>query len=174
MKTKILLLIILIVTSLKCRERLKMALTDADKLIIAEEIQKEIDTLLIAVKTKDIELYMKKMPKDFIIYDNNGTELSREQQKEFALRDWSIIDSTLYNTMLIDSITFISRDSIYLYTYQEWKRFMFQRDGITIDTVLTTQKHRELWKKKEKHWIGYNVEELGGDIFINGKVYILN
>lgn len=49
---------------------------------------------------------------------------------------------------------------------------MYQRDGFAIDTVLTTQLHRELWKNKDNDWIGYDVEELGGEIFINGQEYI--
>lgn len=48
---------------------------------------------------------------------------------------------------------------------------MFQRDGITKDTVLTTQKHEETWKRNEKGWFGNEVKELGGEIFINGKPF---
>ena len=114
---------------------------------------------------------MRKMPVNFIVYDQNGERISRDKQKEYALRDWSIIDSTLNNSMTIDSIDFRIRDSIIVYTSQKWERLMFQRDGITLDTVLTTQKHKELWKNKNQNWIGYNVEELGGEIFINGIKY---
>lgn len=171
MKTKILLLIMTILLSSQCKDTIQSSYSESEKSHIKTQIQKEIDTLIIAVNTKNIDLYMKKMPSDFVIYDENGTLISREQQREFALRDWSIIDTTLNNSMVIDSIDFVSLDSIYVYTFQKWERLMFRRDGITLDTVLTTQKHRELWKKRDSNWIGYDVEELGGEIFINGKKY---
>jgi hypothetical protein len=171
MKIKILLLTFTILISFHCKRAKQLDYDAAEKAVILEIIQKKIDTLILAVSTKNIELYMKKMPKDFVIYDENGYQISREQQKQYALRDWSIIDSTLNNSMTIDSINFSSRDSIFVYTSQKWERLMFQRDGITIDTVLTTQKHKELWKIKGQNWIGYNVEELGGEIFINGEKY---
>ncbi len=156
---------------MKCKQESKPILSDTEKLAIADVIQKEIDTLILAVSTKDIDLYMKKMPPDFVIYDESGDVISREQQKQFALRDWSIIDTTLSNAMVIDSIDFAAPDSILVYTSQRWERMMFRKDGITKDTVLTTQKHRELWKKKAQGWVGYDVEELGGSVFINGESY---
>ncbi|MFD2564359.1 hypothetical protein [Aquimarina rubra] len=171
MKTKLLLLIFIILTCFQCKETIQSGYSKSEKSYITDQIQKEIDTLILAVSTKNIDLYMKKMPQDFVIYDENGSQISREQQREFALRDWSIIDTTLNNAMIIDSIDFASIDSIYVYTFQKWERLMFQRDGITLDTVLTTQKHRELWKKRDAEWIGYDVEEIGGEIFINGKKY---
>lgn len=146
-------------------------ISDFEKKNISELIQKEIDTLILSVKTKDIDLYMRKMPKDFVIYNENGETISRQQQREFALRDWSIIDTTLSNFMVIDSIEFSSRDSLYVYTFQKWERIMYRQDGITTDTVLTTQKHKEHWKKKNQTWMGYDVVELGGKVYINGKEY---
>ena len=171
MKTKFLLIACLIIFSIQCKQGKLTAYTASEKVNITELIQKEIDTLILAVSTKNIALYMKKMPKDFVIFDENGYQISRDQQKEYALRDWSIIDATLHNSMTIDSINFSARDSIYVYTSQKWERLMFRRDGVKTDTVLTTQKHKELWKMRDQNWIGYNVEELGGEIFINGEKY---
>ena len=162
-------LFILVLTS--CDSKEKIELTETEKQSIRTEIQKEIDELILAVSHKDIETYMNKMPKDFIIYDDGGEIITREQQKEYALRDWSIIEKTLSNEMRIDSIDFVSPDSIFVFTFQKWKRMMFQRDGVTKDTVLTTQYHRELWKKDKQGWVGYDVLELGGEIFINGEKY---
>ncbi len=171
MKVRFLVLLLTGLTCLKCKQESKQILSDTEKLAIADVIQKEIDTLILAVSTKDIDLYMKKMPSDFVIYDESGDVISREQQKQFALRDWSIIDTTLSNAMVIDSIDFAAPDSIFVYTSQRWERMMFRKDGITKDTVLTTQRHRDLWKKKAQGWVGYDVEELGGSVFINGESY---
>jgi PBP1b-binding outer membrane lipoprotein LpoB len=64
---------------------------------IKDEIQKQLDKCVKAVETKDIELYMDQIPDDFKIYDESGEIISREKQKEYTLRDWSIIDRTLSN-----------------------------------------------------------------------------
>ena len=48
---------------------------------------------------------------------------------------------------------------------------MLERDGKTIDHVVTTQKHRETWRHTEKGWMNHGVEELGGEVWVNGKRY---
>ncbi|MCB9081502.1 MAG: hypothetical protein H6555_07315 [Lewinellaceae bacterium] len=162
-------LLLLLLTN--CKQDNDPLFSAEEKQAIQQTIQAEINAMIVAVSTKDIETYMRQMPADFIIYDENGEIISREKQREYALRDWSIIDTTLHNEMVVDSISFVSRDSIFVFTSQRWERLMFRRDGITKDTVLTTQRHRELWKKNPQGWMGYTVEELGGSIFINGEKY---
>ena len=134
------------------------------------EIQKQLDNCVQAVNTKNINLYMDLIPEDFIIKDYSGEIISREKQKEYTLRDWSIIDTTLNNKFVVDSITTYG-DSVIAYTSQKWERLMFRQDGKTKDTIITTQKHIETWKKTPKGWLNYDVQELGGNIFINGKLY---
>lgn len=141
--------------------------TDAE---IKIDIQKQLDKCAQAVTTKNINLYMDLIPEDFIIKDQSGEIISREKQKEYALRDWSIIDTTLNNKFVVDSIKTYS-DSVIAYTSQKWERLMFRQDGKTKDTILTTQKHIETWKKTAKGWLNYDVQELGGNTFINGKLY---
>lgn len=137
---------------------------------IKTEIQKQLDKCVLAVTTKNIDLYMDLIPEDFIIKDQSGEVISREKQKEYTLRDWSIIDTTLNNKFLVDSIKAYG-DSVIAYTSQKWERLMFRQDGKTKDTILTTQKHIETWKKTAKGWLNYGVTELGGEIFINGNLY---
>jgi len=48
---------------------------------------------------------------------------------------------------------------------------MYRRDGVTLDTVVTTQKHREAWAKTPRGWRGFEVVELGGTVTINGTPY---
>lgn len=146
-------------------------LSENEKLEIRSEIQTEIDEGVRATRDKDIELYMSRMPKDLIIHDENGEVITREKQKEYALRDWAIIDTTLRIMMKIDSLKYHQKDSVTVFTSQEWERMMFRRDGITMDTVLTTQVHRETWKRNSEGWFGYEIEELGGQVFINGKLF---
>lgn len=148
------------------------SLTPGEKEAIQREIQSHIDDGVAATTTKDIERYMSRLPSDLKIYDENGEVITREMQRNYALRDWAIIDTTLDNWMRIDSIEFHAEDSVHVYTSQRWERIMFRRDGITTDTVVTTQDHLELWKKTEQGWFGYEVLELGGKIWLNGKRYI--
>jgi PBP1b-binding outer membrane lipoprotein LpoB len=161
----ILTIILLNLILVSCSTNLKQS-----EMQIKDEIQKQLDKCVKAVETKDIELYMDQIPDDFLIYDESGEIITREKQKEYTLRDWSIIDRTLSNHYVADSIK-ISGDSAIVFTSQRWERLMFQRDGKTKDTVLTTQKHVETWKKTKNGWLNYDVKELGGEIFINGKKY---
>ncbi|PKA82222.1 hypothetical protein ATE92_0348 [Ulvibacter sp. MAR_2010_11] len=161
--------IILLLSGCKKSENLNLSL--AEKEAIKKQIETDLAAGINATIHKDIDGYMDRLPEDLIIYDESGEEISRETQREYALRDWSIIDTTLVIKMEIDSIQYLKRDSIFVYTSQYWKRMMFQRDGITLDTVVTTQKHKETWKKNKKGWFGYTIEELGGTIYINGELY---
>lgn len=139
--------------------------------IVKNEIQQALDQCVRAVTIKDIDLYMQGIPDDFQIKDENGEIITREMQRNYALRDWAIIDSTLDNRYVVDSLQ-VSGDSAIAFTSQEWKRLMFQRDGITLDTVLTTQLHKETWRKVYGNWRNYGIEELGGKIYINGKQFV--
>ena len=137
---------------------------------IKDEIQKSLDQCVLAVNTKDINLYMQGISDDFKIKDEHGEIITREMQREYALRDWAIIDTTLNNIYVVDSLQIEGNIAI-VFTSQEWERIMFQRDGITKDTVLTTQIHNEIWKKRNQKWVNYSIEELGGKVFINGEEY---
>jgi len=137
---------------------------------IISEIQGQLDKCAKAVETKDIDLYMDLIPEDFVIFDKSGETITREKLKEYTLRDWSIIDTTLNNKFTADSIK-VYGDSATVFTSQRWERLMYQRDGVTKDTILTTQRHIETWKKTKKGWLNYDVKELGGQVFINGKEY---
>ena len=133
-------------------------------------IQNQLDKCVEAVNSKNINLYMDLIPEDFVIKDQSGEIISREKQKEYTLRDWAVIDTTLNNNFVVDSIQTYG-DSAIAYTSQRWERLMFRQDGKTKDTILTTQKHIETWKKTPKGWLNYEVKEIGGEVYINGILY---
>ncbi|MDC6351056.1 hypothetical protein PP178_05785 [Zeaxanthinibacter sp. PT1] len=145
--------------------------SELEKSEIRKAIGRKVQDGVIATRDKDIDTYMAQLPEDLLIHDEDGKVISREQQREYTLRSWEIIDTTLFIAVLIDSIRFSGRDSVIVYNSQRWERLMLQRDGLTLDTILTTQRHRETWKKNNKGWFGYTIEELGGEIFINGQPY---
>ena len=138
---------------------------------IKTAIQQELDKCVEAVNSKNIKLYMSLIPTDFELTNENGEIITREEQQAFILRDWSIIDTTLHNVYVVDSID-IYPDSVIAFTSQKWERLMFQRDGLTKDTVITTQLHRETWRNKSSGWMNYGITELGGKIYINGELYV--
>lgn len=146
-------------------------LSVTERATIESEIKKEIDKGIEATRSKNIDAYMSQLPNDLNLKDENGNLISRQQQRANTLRDWAIIDTTLNIEMKIDSIRFLRRDSIIVFTSQSWKRMMFQRGGVKTDTILTTHEHRETWIKNDNGWFGYYIEELGGTIFINGEEY---
>ena len=138
---------------------------------IKTAIQQELDKCVEAVNSKNITLYMSLIPTDFELTNENGQIITREEQQAFILRDWSIIDTTLHNVYVVDSIH-VFPDSVIAFTSQKWERLMFQRDGLTKDTVITTQLHRETWRYNSTGWMNYGITELGGEIYINGELYV--
>ena len=138
---------------------------------IKTAIQQELDKCVEAVNSKNITLYMSLIPSDFELTNENGEIITRDEQQDFILRDWSIIDTTLHNVYVVDSID-IYPDSVIAFTSQKWERLMFQRDGLTKDTVITTQLHRETWRYNSTGWMNYGITELGGEIYINGELYV--
>jgi hypothetical protein len=94
----------------------------------------------------------------------------RAQQRANVLRDWSIIERTLAIDVKIDSLV-VRGDSATVFTSQRWERMMYRRDGVTLDTVVTTQKHREAWSRTLQGWRNFRTHELGGTVMINGQLY---
>jgi hypothetical protein len=137
---------------------------------VRAEIQRQLDRSVEAARTKDIESYMDCIPQDFSLKDEQGGTISREQLRENILRDWSIIPKTLAIETKIDSLQVQGSEATVL-TSQRWEREMLERDGKTVDTVLTIQKHRETWRKTQRGWMPYEIKELGGEVFVNGKPY---
>lgn len=93
---------------------------ESEKAEIKNIIQQEINEGIEATKTKNIDLYMSQMPDDLVILDDHGEIISKQKQRVYALRDWSIIDTTLRIYATIDSIQYLKRDSVIVFTYQEW------------------------------------------------------
>jgi hypothetical protein len=133
-------------------------------------IQGQIDKCVEATRTQNIDVYMDCIPTDWALHDESGAVVSREQLRSNALRDWAIIPRTLAIETKIDSLD-VKGDVATVYTSQRWERLMLQRDGKTVDTVLTTQKHRETWRNTSRGWMAYQIDELGGNVWVNGKLY---
>ena len=134
-------------------------------------IQKELDDSVEATRTKDIDRYMEQIPANMTVQAKEpGKTVSRDQLRQDVLRQWSVIKDTVLIFNRIDQIE-IQADRATVWTSQRWERNMYERDHRTVDFVVTTQKHREEWREINGHWEVLTVQELGGEIFVNGKPY---
>jgi hypothetical protein len=133
-------------------------------------IQASLDRTSRATSSEDIDAYMAELPPDFSIVDESGEIITRDKQKEYVLRDWSVIEKTLDLTQVIESLE-VNGETANVITSQRWERLMQRPDKSGTDTVLTTQRHRETWKFVNGRWYAYEIVELGGEIFVNGRPY---
>lgn len=140
-------------------------------------IQAAIDRGVDATRRQDIDAYMAELPEDLAVRNDSGRLLTREELRADALRSWAIIPRTLAIQVMIDSLQLLVPvtgrvgDSAMVWTSQRWERLMRRRDGVTVDTVLTSQRHRETWRRTAEGWRQYAIEELGGEVWLNGHPY---
>lgn len=134
------------------------------------EIEAAITRGVEATRAQDIDAYMAEIPADVVVRDESGEVITRERQRANTLRDWGVISKTLSIRVTIER--FELDDSVAtVWTSQRWERLMLRRDGVTTDTVLTTQRHKETWRRTPRGWLAYEIEELGGEVFVNGERY---
>jgi hypothetical protein len=138
---------------------------------VRSAIQAEIDRSLDATRRKDIDTFIDGFVPDFQIVTPEGSRITRDTLRTNTLRDWSIIPATRELWMRIDSLGQVGGHTAVAYTSQRWDRLMLERDGVTRDTVVTTQKHREVWRMTAGRWRRAEVKELGGTVEVNGKPF---
>lgn len=142
----------------------------------AEAVRRDAEALFEitqrATYAEDIDAYMSAMPDELRIDDTSGEIVDREQWRADVLRDWAVITETLALENNIESITMNGCESAELIVNQRWERMMMRPNGVEgTDRILTTQRHRETWRHTERGWQGGEVEELGGDVYVNGEYY---
>lgn len=146
------------------------ALPSAQVENVREQIQASLDRTSAATLREDIDAYMAELPPDFSIADESGEVITRDKQREYVLRDWSVIEKTIGLEQRVESLT-VDGPTAKVVTTQRWERLMQRPDKSGVDVILTTQRHRETWKLVGGRWYGYDVVELGGEIHVNGKRY---
>lgn len=134
-------------------------------------IEGEIALGVRATWDQDIEAFMDGVPADYRIDDESGEVITREQLRANTLRNWAVIPRTLDLSIVVDSLELVSDSVAIVWNSQRWERLMSRPDRPGEDTVLTTQKHRETWKLTDGRWLNYVIEELGGEIHVNGRPY---
>jgi ketosteroid isomerase-like protein len=152
-----------------CADRMPRAKAGAE--LARRAIQAQITRSAEATRRKDIATYMDCIPDGWVVRDENGAVIGRDELRRNALRDWAIIVATTDIDVRIDSLQLVGDSAATVYTFQRWERLMLERDGVKQDTVITTQRHREHWRRTPVGWRGYEVEELGGTVLVNGRPY---
>ena len=138
---------------------------------VRRAVEAEIAKSLDATRRQDIDAFMAGFAPDFTIVGPDGTRrVTMATLRAETLRDWGIIPATRDLRMRVDSLSALG-DSAVVWTSQRWDRLMLERDGVTRDTVVTTQGHRELWRRTAAGWRRARVTELGGTVEVNGKPY---
>jgi len=134
-------------------------------------IQAQIDQGVEGTRTKDIDRYMSVIPEDWVLHDEDGQTVTRDDLRRGALQQWAIIEKTISISEHIDRIS-LGKDQAIVWTSQRWERLMHERTGPALDDVMTTQRHEEQWRLVNGKWWCYQVKELGGEIYVNGKPYV--
>jgi len=133
-------------------------------------IQAQIDQGVEGTRTKDIDRYMSVVPEDWVLHDGEGHTVTRDDLRRDALQQWSIIEKTISISVQVDRIALHNNEAT-VWTSQRWERLMHERTGPALDDVVTTQRHEEQWRLVNGKWWCYQVKELGGEIYVNGKPY---
>lgn len=144
----------------------------ADPNKIRAEISAQIDKMAAATRAKNIDSYMECVPPDFLLKQDDGSTIGRDGLRAHVLEMWSVIPETKSLTVQIDRIEPAGPGEATAWTSQRWDRTMMSRDGKSRHDVLSTEKHRERWKVLKGQWFSYDVQELSGNIWIDGKPYV--
>jgi ketosteroid isomerase-like protein len=134
-------------------------------------IEAAIARSLAATRNKDIDAFMASIPDNWSVVDSDGKRIDKKQLRANTLRDWKIISRTIAIEEKIESLKLESPTPATVFTSQHWERMMYERDGKTQDHVVTTQRHRETWRRDQTGWKAYDIQELGGKVWVNGKLY---
>jgi ketosteroid isomerase-like protein len=139
---------------------------------IAAQIARSVQ----ATRDKDIDALLSVQTPDFTLQndtsgDEHGELLTQDELRANLLRDWSVIAENGTIDIQIDSLT-LQGDTATVYTRQHYERLMHQREGPLLDTVVTSVKHREVWRRLPQGWRVAHIEELWhGPILVNGQIY---
>ena len=138
--------------------------------VVQRLIQAQIDQGVEATRAKDIDRYMSVIPEDWVLHDEGGHDVTRDDLRRGALEQWAIIDKTISISEHVDRLE-LHKNQATVRTSQRWERLMHERTGPALDDVVTTQRHEEHWRLVNGKWWCYQIKELGGEIYVNGKPY---
>lgn len=143
------------------------------------DVRAEIEAVLAetgrATRAQDIDAYMRLIPEGALIDDTSGEQIDREALRANVLRDWAVIPETIALEHTVESVEMRGCDEAIAMVGQRWERTMTRPNNAPgVDRILTTQRHRETWRRTADGWRAFHIEELGGEIYVNGELYAPN
>jgi hypothetical protein len=143
---------------------------------VRDEITAVIAQAKEANRAKNIDAFMATFDDDFILDSNEkadrGRTIDRRALRADILRDWAIIARFYEVEQWITAVDSVTADTAVVETSQFYHRTFKKPDGAPgEDDVVTTQRHRETWRRRTVGWKLAKVVELGGAIYVNGQPY---
>lgn len=131
-------------------------------------IEASIARSLEATRAENIDAYMAEIPPNLRLAQDDGTTTDAAGLRADVLRQWSIVERTVRLETVVERFEMKPDGSAHVWTAGRWERIMTGRDGVSRHTVITTQKHRETWRCIDGRWFNTDIEELGGQVWVDG------
>jgi hypothetical protein len=149
---------------------------DCNRLQVKAEIEAALRQIADCNKRKDIDCFMVAFDSSFVLESNEAADKDRviikDTIRKDILRDWGIIKTMYEVERWVDSIYVPAPDTAIVFTNQFYHRSFVKPNGLPgEDDVVTTQKHRETWIRRNTGWKQSRIKELGGAIYVNGRPY---
>jgi uncharacterized protein YlzI (FlbEa/FlbD family) len=176
MKKELFFLIAIICTYSCTNKDTSIALNECQKFQVKSEIEANMKRITECAKNREIDCFMASCDSTFILESNESQDsnriIVRDSLKKDILQSWSIINKFITVVSWIDSIHVPSSDSTIVFTNQFFHRTFKRPNNLAgEDDVISTQRHREVWLKRNDGWKQSRIKELGGFIYVNGKPY---
>jgi len=136
---------------------------DETRWAIESEIMRSVE----ATRTEDIDMFMKGVPADLVVRHADGSILDAEQLREDVLAQWAAVERTYAIETTIDRMETNRDRSVTVWTSSRWDRVVIRPDG-SRSRVVSTRKHREVWRRRAAQWFQYESEDLGGETRVDG------
>jgi ketosteroid isomerase-like protein len=134
---------------------------------VQAEIQARINEGLDATRAGDTQKFLARLPADFVIERPDGSITTREQLAQRMAGRAQNPPETISLAVDIERLD-LAGDQATVMTAQRWERLVRRPGEEKPRHVISTQRHEELWGRRNGRWEGYRIKELGGTLTING------
>lgn len=131
------------------------------------EIQAVIETGLAATRRNDSAAFLARLPADFRIVGRNGAITTRDMLAARLAARAQAAPHTVSLTVAIERLD-LRGDDATIWTSQRWERLAVRPGQTEPSRIVSTQRHEELWRRRDGRWEGYLIRELGGAMTVNG------
>lgn len=137
--------------------------TETARTQIAGVIAQGIETS----RRSDVDAFVARLPADFTVQRRDGGTATREDVRQAQLNRARSGAETLSLTIEIERLE-VRGDQATVWTNQRWERRVTPPGATQGHHVVTTQRHEESWRRRDGRWEPYRINELGGDVIVDG------